>query len=89
MFAIKAAVHVTVFFALFAVILLSIALVSFGLLAVPLSLLVMSGVFTSVASDVSTVSVLLAGISCISGGGALGLAAIKLFPMQARLFKKP
>lgn len=88
MFAVKAVVSVIVFLSLFAVILAAVALVSFGLLAVPLSLLVMTGLFTSVASDVSTASVFLAGVSCLSGGFALGLTAVKLFPKQVRLFKR-
>jgi len=88
MFIIKAAVNTTAFLALFALILAAVALVSFGLFAVPLSLLVIGGIFTSVASDVSMVSVLLAGISCLSGGCALGLTVIKLFPKQTRLLKR-
>lgn len=77
-----------VFFIFFAMILVCVILLSTGLLAFPLALAVMTGIFTSVASDLSPPSMLLAGISCLSAGLALTLAVIILFPKQTKMFKK-
>ncbi|MDR0222800.1 MAG: hypothetical protein LBI38_04600 [Oscillospiraceae bacterium] len=76
------------FLLLFAMTSAAVVLVSAGLLAIPVALAVMTGVFTSVASDLSPPSMLLAGISCLSAGLALALAVIVLFPKQTKIFKK-
>jgi len=84
---VKPIVLTAVFLLLFAAVMASVALVSLGIFAVPLSLLVMTGLFTAVASDLPPVSVFFAGISCLSGGAALCLAVIILFPLQTQIFK--
>jgi len=71
-----------VFLLFFAAIILSIFLVSAGLLAIPVALAVISGFFTTVASDLSPPAMLLTGISCISSGLAIALGVIILFPKQ-------
>jgi len=83
----KTLISLIVFLLLFIMFLASVALISLGLLAVPLSLAVMTGFFTAVASDISPVSMFFAGVSGLSGGAALCAGAVKLFPKQARLFK--
>jgi len=85
---IKAVISVIVFLSLFIMLLLSVALISLGILAVPLSLMVMTGLFTSVASELPPPSALFAGIACLCGGAALCLAVIVLFPKQAVMFKR-
>jgi len=84
---VKPIVLTAVFLLLFAAVMASVALISLGIFAVPLSLLVMTGLFTAVASDLSPMSVFFAGISCLSGGAALCLAAVILFPLQTQIFK--
>lgn len=84
---IRNAVLTSVFLLLFLMTVAVIALVSLGLTAIALTLMVMTGLFTSVASELPPLSALFAGISCLSGGAALGLAVITLFPKQAGLFK--
>jgi len=68
-------------------ILTAIVLVSAGLLAIPLSLIVMSGIFTQVASDLSPPVMLLAGVSCLSAGLAMTLAVFVMFEKQTELLR--
>jgi len=68
--------------------LISVVLISTGILAIPISLGVMTGFFTSVASDLSPPAMFFAGIASLSGGVALGLAIVVLFPKQSKLFRE-
>lgn len=76
------------FLLFFAAIILSITLVSMGILAIPTALAAITGVFTNVASDLSPPAMLLAGVFCISAGLALALAVVILFPKQPNLLRK-
>jgi hypothetical protein len=80
-----------VFLLFFTAILVSILLISAGLLAVPVSLALISGIgknVASVASDLSAPAMFLTGISCISAGLAIMLAVVVYFPKQAFIFRK-
>jgi hypothetical protein len=76
---------VLVFLLFYAAIISSIVLVSAGILAIPVALAAISGVFTNIASDLSPPAMLLAGISCISAGLALALAVVMFFPKQPNI----
>ncbi|MCL2754443.1 MAG: hypothetical protein FWD35_01840 [Oscillospiraceae bacterium] len=76
-----------IFLLFYAVTLGAVVLISTGILAIPISVGVMSGFFTSVASDLSPPAMFFAGISCLSGGVALGIGIVVLFPKQSRVFK--
>ncbi|MCL1789424.1 MAG: hypothetical protein FWG33_03620 [Oscillospiraceae bacterium] len=82
----KFLISAVVFLLFYIFILVSIALLSAGILAIPVSLAVITGVFTNVASDLSPVPMLFMGISCISAGLALALGIVILFPKQPYLF---
>jgi len=88
MFIIRSAVLTVIFLLLFIMTVASVALLSLGLTAIALSLMVMTGLFTNVASELPPLSAFFAGISCLSGGAAMSLAVITLFPKQAGLFKR-
>jgi hypothetical protein len=75
-----------IFLIFYAAALVSIVLISTGILAIPISVGVMTGFFTGVASDLSPPAMLFSGIACLSGGVALGLGIVVLFPKQTRLF---
>ncbi|MCL1831582.1 MAG: hypothetical protein FWG45_01570 [Oscillospiraceae bacterium] len=81
-------VLIIVFVLFLAAISASIIMISAGILAIPLSIGVMSGFFTSVASDISPPAMLFAGIACLSGGLALGVVIIMLFPKQPFILRK-
>jgi hypothetical protein len=78
-----------VFMLFFAVILTSIVLLSAGLLAIVVSITVMTGFFTTVASDLSPLAMLLTGVSCIGAGLAAALGVVVLFVKQPYMFTKP
>ena|GEM_PF-1473211 len=84
----KFVVSAVVFLLFFLFILVSIVLVSAGLLAMPVSLAVISGIFTNVASDLSPLPMLFTGICCISTGLAIALGIVILFPKQPNMFKR-
>jgi hypothetical protein len=80
-----------VFLMFFVGIIVAILLLSAGLLAIPVSLAVMSGLFTriiTIASDLSPLAMFLTGVSCISAGLALSLLIVYLFPKQQDWFKR-
>jgi hypothetical protein len=74
------------FLLVFAAVILSVVLVSAGLLAIPASLAVITGIFTNVISDLSPVAMLFAGISCISAGLSVALAVAILVDKRYGLF---
>jgi hypothetical protein len=71
-----------VFLVFFAAIVVSILLISAGILAIPISLGILTGFFTSVASDLVPPAMLFAGISCLSAGLAIAVGVVMLFPKQ-------
>jgi len=73
---------IIVFAISFVACLLAVLLISSGILAIPISVGVMTGFFTSVASDLSPPAMLFAGIFCLATGGILALAIVYLFPKQ-------
>jgi len=85
---IKFLIHTIVFLLFYVFILIAILLISAGVLAIPVALSAMSGLFSGVVSDLYPPAMLLTGISCISAGLALTLAIIILFPKQAKMFKR-
>jgi len=85
---IKFIIHTIVFLLFYVFILIAIVLISAGVLAIPVSLSAMSGLFSGVVSDLSPPAMLLTGISCISAGLAITLAVVILFPKQVNMFKR-
>jgi hypothetical protein len=85
---IRFSVQTIVFLLFYVAILLMIVLLSTGILALPIAISVMSGFFTSVASDLAPQAILFAGISCLSAGLALALSIVMLFPKQPFIFKR-
>ncbi|MCL1903004.1 MAG: hypothetical protein FWF94_01135 [Oscillospiraceae bacterium] len=81
-------ISAVVFLLFYIAVLASIALISSGLLAIPVAIAVITGLFTNVASDLSPLSMLLTGISCISAGLAMALGIIILFPKQPKIWLK-
>jgi hypothetical protein len=85
---IRIAVLVAVFLGLYAAMIVSIVLISTGVLAIPIALGVLTGFFTNVTSDLSPPAMLFAGVACISGGIALALGIALLFPKQPNILRK-
>lgn len=79
---------VILFALFFAVIVLTVILLSLGILAFPVALAAITGIFTNVASDLSPPAMFLAGIFCVSTGLLLALLTIILFPKQPFIIKK-
>jgi len=81
---------VIVFFLFFTAVLASVLLVSAGLLAVPMSIVVILGIGSNIAkvvSDLTPLAMFFAGISCICAGLALALAVVVYFPKQVNWFR--
>ena len=81
-------VATVMFLVFFAFILATIVLLSSGLLAIFVSLLAVTGVFTNVASDLAPTAMLLAGICFLSTGLLLTLAIVILFPKQPAVLRR-
>jgi hypothetical protein len=81
-------VSVAVFLAFLAAIAVSILMVSAGILAIPISVGIITGLFTSVASDLSPPAMFFAGVFCLSGGLAIAVAIVILFPKQPNILRR-
>ncbi|MCL1865992.1 MAG: hypothetical protein FWF82_01120 [Oscillospiraceae bacterium] len=88
---VKTASSCGVFVLFFLAVLTAVGLVSAGLLAIPVSIVAMSGRFTNIArivSDLSPAAMFFAGVSALSAGLALSLAILHLFPKQPGWFTR-